>query len=140
MSPVSPWVEFVVALLLVASGLVSLIASWGLIRLPDFFRRMHPPALITTLGAWFACGATVIYLSALGGQLDLHAWLVVVLLAMTVPITAVLLARAALLRKRAAGSPGVPPPLDPLDVPAEEPAGEDETPEPIPDASPARRP
>ena len=41
--------------------------------------------------------------------LVLRAWLVVVFMAITVPVTVVLLARAALFRRRAAGEDGLPP-------------------------------
>ena len=44
--------EIVVAVLLVGSGLVVLVAALGLWRLPDFFLRMHAPALASTLAAW----------------------------------------------------------------------------------------
>ena len=39
------WVEWTVSILLVISGLSALIAAWGMVRLKDFFQRMHPPAL-----------------------------------------------------------------------------------------------
>ena len=42
------WPEIVVALLLLASGVVVLVAASGLIRLPNFFARMHAPALAST--------------------------------------------------------------------------------------------
>ena len=48
----SPLAGNVVALLLLASGVVVLVAATGLVRLPDFFARMHAPALASTLAAW----------------------------------------------------------------------------------------
>ena len=42
--------EAVVALLVLASGAAALLAALGLWRLPDFFLRMHAPAVCTTLG------------------------------------------------------------------------------------------
>src|SRR3546814_2220449 len=44
------WVDVIVAVLLVLSGLLVLISAIGFLRLPDFFLRMHPPALAYTLG------------------------------------------------------------------------------------------
>ena len=111
MTPVIPfWVEAVVALLLIASGIATLTGAIGLVRLPDYFQRMHPPALAYTLGSWSVTLASVIYFSAHRGQLALHAWVIIILLAITAPITTMLLARAALFRKRNAGD-DVPPPL-----------------------------
>ncbi len=39
-------------LLLVAGSIVVLIGSIGLLRLPDFFSRMHGAGVVDTLGAW----------------------------------------------------------------------------------------
>jgi multicomponent K+:H+ antiporter subunit G len=97
------WVELLVSLLLVASGILALTGAIGLVRLKSFFDRLHPPALGATLATWCACGASIAYFSALQGGPVLHAWLIVILMCITVPITTILLARAALLRKRAAG-------------------------------------
>ena len=105
------WVEAIVAMLLVASGLLLLTGALGLLRLKDFFQRMHPVALGTTLGTWSACAASIIYFSALQSAPVLHAWLMPILLSITVPITVLMLARAALFRRRAAGGDGVPAPL-----------------------------
>lgn len=106
------WAEGVVAALLVASGLASLVAATGLLRAKDFFQRMHPPALVSTFGAWCVTLASVVYFSFAEGQLELKTWLVIILLAISAPITTVMLARAALFRRRMSGDAGsVPPPL-----------------------------
>ncbi|MNE34616.1 putative monovalent cation/H+ antiporter subunit G [compost metagenome] len=72
----------------------------GLVRLKDYFQRMHPPALASTLGAWCVALASIIYFSWLKEAPILHAWLIPILLSITVPVTTLLLARAALFRKR----------------------------------------
>ena len=105
------WVELVVTALLATSGVFTLLSAIGLVRLRDFFGRMHPPALAYTLGTWSVCLAGIIYFSMLESRPMLHPWLVVVMLAITVPVTTVLLARAVLLRYRTAGVEGVPPKL-----------------------------
>lgn len=102
--------EVLVALLLVASGLAALVAAIGLWRLPDFFLRMHAPALASTLGAWLVTLASIVHFSVRQGSLSLHFWLVIVLLSITAPVTTILLARAALFRRRQAGD-DLPPPL-----------------------------
>lgn len=110
MSSVPLWIEAVVAALLVASGLASLIAATGLVRLPGLFLRMHAPALAGTFGAWAVAIASVVYFSALEGFPVLHTLVIPLLLAFTLPFTTVLLARAALFRKRQDGA-NMPPPL-----------------------------
>lgn len=99
----SVWVEIPVVILLVLSSLFALVGAIGLVRMKDYFQRMHPPALASTLGAWCVALASIIYFSALKSAPVLHAWLIPILLAITVPVTTLLLARAALFRKRMAG-------------------------------------
>ncbi|WP_397452290.1 Na+/H+ antiporter subunit G [Pseudomonas sp. NA-150] len=110
------WVEALTAVLLLASSLFALTGALGLLRMKDFFQRMHPPALASTLGAWCVALASIIYFSALNREPVLHAWLIPVLLAITVPVTTLLLARTGLFRKRMAGD----------DVPPEVSGGRDE--------------
>jgi multicomponent K+:H+ antiporter subunit G len=105
----SLWISIAVAILLVLGSLFALIGAFGLLRMKDYFQRMHPPALASTLGAWCVALASIIYFSALKSSPVLHAWLIPILLSITMPVTTLLLARAALFRKRMAGD----------DVPAE---------------------
>lgn len=112
------WVEIVVGICLVSSGLLVLVAALGVLRLPDFFVRMHPPALAATLGSWLVAGAGALYFSMLEGRPALYPLLIPALLAITVPVTTVLLARVALFRGRVAGAPDVPRPLASADADA----------------------
>ncbi len=105
------WVEVVVSLLLVLSGVFVVISSIGFLRLQDFFLRMHPPALAYTFGSWSVTVAGILYFSMLEGRLQLHPWLIIIMLSITVPVTTLLLARAALFRRRTAGAADTPPPL-----------------------------
>jgi multicomponent K+:H+ antiporter subunit G len=102
--------EAVVAVLLLASALAVLSGALGLLRLQDFFLRMHAPALAYSLGSWLVTLATIVHFTAQEGVLSLHAWLIIVLLSLTAPVTTLLLARAALFRSRHSGA-DVPPPL-----------------------------
>jgi multicomponent K+:H+ antiporter subunit G len=112
MSPDIPlWLEMAVAALLVLSGVFVLLSALGFLLLQDFFLRMHPPALAYTLGSWCVALAASLYFSIRESRLMLHPWLVPIMLAVTVPVTTLLLARAALFRQRAARASGTPPPL-----------------------------
>ncbi|NUZ07317.1 monovalent cation/H(+) antiporter subunit G [Piscinibacter koreensis] len=102
--------DAIVAALLVFSGVVVLTAGLGLWRLDNFFLRMHAPALASTLGAWIVALASIVHFSSRGNGLSLHVWLVIIVLSIASPVTAMLLARAALFRRRQAGDP-LPPPL-----------------------------
>ena len=103
------WVEILVAVLLVISSVFALIGALGILRMKSYFQRMHPPALASTMSSWTVALASILYFSALKSGPVLHAWLIPILLSITVPVTTLLLARAALFRKRMAGD----------DVPAE---------------------
>lgn len=107
------WVEIVTALLLLASAVFAVVAAWGLVRLKDFFQRMHPPALVSTWGAWCVTLASILYFSALDDRPELRVWLIIILLSITVPVTSLLLGRAALFRGRQAGNKALPPALIP---------------------------
>jgi multicomponent K+:H+ antiporter subunit G len=113
MNQVPFWVEAMVAALLASSGVFVVISALGFLRLPDFFQRMHPPALAYTIGSWCVALAGILRFSALESRAVLHPWLIVVVLCVTVPVTTLVLARVALFRRRAAGSADTPPPLTP---------------------------
>lgn len=106
-------IELVVAALLVLSGIFVVISAFGFLCLPDFFLRMHPPALAYTFGSWTVTLASVLYFSALESRVLLHPWVIAILLCISVPVTTLLLARAALFRRRVAGAPDTPPRLSP---------------------------
>lgn len=110
MSLIPVWVEVVVCVLLLTSAALSLVAAVGLVRLPRFFQRMHAPALSSTGGAWCVSAACVVYFSALERAFAPHALLVNVLLAITMPVATVLIARAVLFRQRQ-NKEDVPPAL-----------------------------
>lgn len=114
MSPAALWVEGAAAALLVLSGLFVVISAAGFLLLPDFFLRMHPPALAYTFGSWCVSLAGILYFSMVGGGAALHPWLIIVMLSITVPVTTLLLARVALFRRRVAGEADTPPPLTKL--------------------------
>ncbi|MCC7151920.1 MAG: monovalent cation/H(+) antiporter subunit G [Rubrivivax sp.] len=106
----TPLVEIVVAVLLLASGVVVLLAASGLVRLADFFQRLHAPALASSLASWIVTLAAIVHFSSRGEALALHTWLVIVVLSITAPVTTIVLARAALFRRRQVGD-ALPPPL-----------------------------
>ena len=104
-------IDAIVALLLLASGVLALTAAVGLVRLPDYFLRMHAPSLAYTLGSWTVTLASILHFSTYDGTLSLPVWLVIIVLSITAPVTTVLLARAALFRGRLSGEE-LPPPLE----------------------------
>lgn len=112
------WLEIIVALLVLAGAGLALLGSTGLLRLPTFFERVHAPAIIATLGCWLIMHGTVLYFSVADRSLALHALLIAVFVAITVPIMSIFLMRAALFRARQMGL-DVPPSLSQPKSPAE---------------------
>jgi multicomponent K+:H+ antiporter subunit G len=98
------WAALPAALLLVAGGLLALIGALGLLRMPDFYTRMHPPAMGSTLGAGSVLIASMLVSSALLGRPVIHEILIGVFVVLSAPITAMLLMRAAVARRRKRGS------------------------------------
>jgi multicomponent K+:H+ antiporter subunit G len=105
------WVDVLSAVLVVTGALATLIGSLGVLRLGSFFQRVHAPTLGSTLGVWSFILATVLQISFARGQLFIHALLIAVFIALTAPVTTLLLMRAAVFRSRLKGTdasiPGV---------------------------------
>jgi multicomponent K+:H+ antiporter subunit G len=105
------WVEVVAALLLVTGGVFALIGAVGMLRFPDFFMRLHAPTKATTLGVGGVLLASVVVGWA-QGHFGLHALLITLFLFVTAPVSANLMAKAALhlrLRSQAPLPPDQPP-------------------------------
>jgi len=108
----SPPKEAVVAALIVLGALFVFLGSVGLARLPDFLTRLHGPTKATTIGVGAILLASVIFFSDSGSTaVSLHELAILLFLFIAAPITAHLLAKAALHRQvrseaRAAGDDG----------------------------------
>ena len=88
--------EFLLSLLVVAGAIFTFVGSLGLARLEDFYTRLHGPTKATTLGVGSLLIASAIYFSVTGESLSLHEVLVTLFLFITAPISAHLMAKAAL--------------------------------------------
>jgi multicomponent K+:H+ antiporter subunit G len=93
MSPVS---EIVVASLLVFGAFFVLLGSLGLVKLPDFYARLHAPTKASTLGVGAILLASAIDVSVRSGTLSVHEVLITGFLFLTAPISAYMLAKSAL--------------------------------------------
>ena len=92
--------ESAIAALIVLGALFVLLGSIGLARLPDFLTRLHGPTKATTLGVGALLLASAIFFSTReGGAISLHELAILFFLFITAPVTAHLLAKAALHRQ-----------------------------------------
>ncbi|MES2719133.1 MAG: Na+/H+ antiporter subunit G [Pseudomonadota bacterium] len=89
------WMEWTLAALLVLGGVFALVGAIGLLRFPDFFMRLHAPTKATTLGVGGVLLASM-GLAWWRGESGLPGLLIALFLFITAPVSANLLAKAAL--------------------------------------------
>lgn len=92
------WATVPASVLLILGGLLTLTGSLGLLRLPDFYARIHAPSMGTTLGTGCVLIASMIVSSALLQRPVVHEILITLFVVITAPVTAMLLMRAAVYR------------------------------------------
>ncbi len=88
--------EYLLAALILIGAFFTLVGSIGLFKLPDFFMRLHGPTKATTLGVGAILLASVLYFSLDKDGVSLHEILVTFFLFITAPVSAHLMAKAAL--------------------------------------------
>lgn len=110
------WAAIPVAILVVAGGVFAIAGAIGLVRLGNFYQRLHAPALTTSGATICIVLASMLGFSVLNGRPVLHELVVGFFIMCTTPVTLMLLGRASLYRDRAANRPLVAP-TDPLAVP-----------------------
>jgi multicomponent K+:H+ antiporter subunit G len=92
------WAALPAGVLLIVGGLLVVIGSLGLLRMPDFYARMHPPTMGTTLGTGCVLIASMLVSSAVAGRPVIHEILITLFLVMTTPVSAMTLMTAAMAR------------------------------------------
>ncbi|MCE8020974.1 Na+/H+ antiporter subunit G [Halomonas sp. MCCC 1A11036] len=92
------WVSLPVTALLVLGSLIVLIGALGLVRLPNFYQRIHGPAITITLGTGCILIASMIYFTALQSRLVIHELLITAFVFLTAPVVAMLIMRTAVYR------------------------------------------
>lgn len=100
MPEVPLWAAVPATLLLIIGGLLTLIGSVGLLRLPNFFMRMHSVSMGNTLGVGCVLIASMLIASSLAGRPIVHELLITLFVVFTAPITAIVLMQAAIRRTR----------------------------------------
>ncbi len=102
------WAALLTALCLLVGAAVTLIGSLGLLRLGNFYARVHAPTLGTTLGMASILTGSALCFSMLQARPIIHEILIAVFVTLTTPVTLMLLVRTALYRDRTEGSREVP--------------------------------
>jgi multicomponent K+:H+ antiporter subunit G len=107
--------EIIACALLLGGAAFALVGSWGLARLSDFFMRLHGPTKASTLGVGGVLLASMLW-QAVQGAPSLRELLITLFLFMTAPVSAHLMAKAALaLDPKARPALPSPPPQAPAE-------------------------
>jgi len=91
--------DFLIAIFLLIGSFFTLVGSIGLVKLPDFFMRLHGPAKATTLGVGAMLMASMLYYFTYHDAVRFNELLIIIFLFMTAPVSAHLMAKAALHKK-----------------------------------------
>jgi multicomponent K+:H+ antiporter subunit G len=89
-------IEILFVAMLAVGAFFSLVGSIGLLRLCDFLRRLHGPTKATTLGVGGVLIASVVHHAYISDVFSLRELLITLFLFLTAPISAHMLAKAAL--------------------------------------------
>lgn len=100
--------QILLAVPLVVGGVFTLVGALGLLRFPDVFMRLHAPTKATTLGVGGVLLASMGW-SWTRGEPGLHELLITLFLFVTAPVSANLMAMAALHLRLPSKAPPPPP-------------------------------
>lgn len=95
--------DIVVSVLLLIGSCFLLVGAIGLVRLPDFFMRLHGPTKATTLGVGGMLLAAIVH--AADRSFSLRELLIALFLFMTAPVSAYLLGQVGLRRRVTSRAP-----------------------------------
>lgn len=91
--------ETISAILIILGATFSLIGSVGLVKFPDIYMRLHGPTKATTLGVGGILLGTMIVIFLQGEIVAVRELLITAFLFLTAPVSAHLIAKAALHRR-----------------------------------------
>jgi multicomponent K+:H+ antiporter subunit G len=91
--------EWIISILLLIGGSFVLVGSIGLVKMPDFFMRLHGPTKATTLGMASLLIAAMIFFSRTEAGLSVKEILISLFLLLTAPISAYMMIKSAIHHK-----------------------------------------
>ncbi len=103
--------EIIVSFFLIVGSFFTLVGGIGMVKLPDLFMRLHAPTKSSTLGLGSFLLAAMIY-AAFHSRLGFAELLITLLAFITAPVSANLIAQAAIHLRLRSTSGDVPETLD----------------------------
>lgn len=101
MTPELPlWLSILVSGFVLFGAMLTLAGCLGLVRLKEFFLRIHAPTMGTSMGGGLILVASALYFTVMQGRPVLHELVIFLFVTVTTPVTLMLLARATLFRQR----------------------------------------
>lgn len=91
--------EWIISILLLIGGFFVLVGSIGLVKMPDFFMRLHGPTKATTLGMASLLTAAMVLYSTTQINMSLKEILITVFLLLTAPISGYMMIKSAIHHK-----------------------------------------
>ncbi|WP_019025728.1 Na+/H+ antiporter subunit G [Colwellia piezophila] len=91
--------EWIISILLLIGGTFVLVGSIGLVKMPDFFMRLHGPTKATTLGMASLLTAAMVFFSTTQAGLSVKEILISLFLLLTAPISAYMMIKSAIHHK-----------------------------------------
>jgi len=88
--------EIIISTLILFGAFFTLVGSIGIVKLPDFFMRLHGPTKATTLGVGAILVASSLYYFIFQDTISLNEILIAIFLFLTAPVSAHLMAKAEL--------------------------------------------
>ena len=86
--------EYVIAFMLIMSGIFGLVGSYGLVKLPDQMTRLHAPTKAATLGVGGALIASFLWFLVFSDHASVHELLISLFIFVTAPVTGLMIAKA----------------------------------------------
>jgi multicomponent K+:H+ antiporter subunit G len=109
------WLSILVSVCVVLGAGLTMAGCLGLVRFPDFYRRIHAPTMGTSMGGGLILVASAIFFTVTQQRLVIHEMVIFLFVTVTTPVTLMLLARATLFRDRIEETRDTPPSDAPKD-------------------------
>lgn len=97
------WAAISVSVLVLIGAFFTLVGAIGLLRMKSFYERTHTPTIGSSFGVIMISLASALCFSVLGTRLAIQEGLILLFITLTMPVTLMLLARAALYRDHRKG-------------------------------------
>ncbi len=103
------WAAILSAAFILLGSSLTLIGAIGLVRLGTFYKRIHAPTLGSSWGTAGIVMGSMIFFTAASSRLVIHEILIGIFVTVTMPVTLMMLGRAAIYRDRSEGNLSIPP-------------------------------